>query len=176
MRAQCVPPRFVRTSLSTELGFALPSAWQREGEGVPLRLLVVEDSPGMRAFVRAALEEGGFAEVVEAANGFEALRLLPRERYDLVVTDINMPDIHGLEVLSFMRKSEQHANTPVIIVSTESAQRDRDRGMALGANDYLTKPFEPAALRAAVRRVLESTSKRSARPAPPRPSMKRDDK
>ena len=64
----------------------------------------------MRAFVRAALEEGGFAEVTEAGNGFEALRLLPRERYDLVVTDINMPDIHGLELISFMRKSEVHAD------------------------------------------------------------------
>ena len=137
---------------------------------MPLRVLVVEDSPGMRAFVRAALEEGGFADVVEAANGFEALRLLPRERYDLVVTDINMPDIHGLEVLSFMRKSEQHALTPVIIVSTEAGQRDRERGMALGANAYLTKPFEPESLRATARRVLES-AKRDVRAAP-----KRDEK
>ena len=102
----------------------------------------------MRSFVRATLEDGEFAEVTEAANGFEALRLLPRERYDLVVTDINMPDIHGLELLSFMRKSEVHAVTPVIIVSTENAQRDRERGMALGANAYLTKPFDPEALRA----------------------------
>lgn len=110
----------------------------------------------MRSFVRATLEEGGFAEVVEAGNGFEALRLLPRERYDLVVTDINMPDIHGLELLSFMRKSESHADTPVIIVSTESAQRDRERGMALGANAYLTKPFDPETLRATARRVVSS--------------------
>lgn len=114
----------------------------------------------MRAFVRAALEEGGFADVLEAANGFEALRYLPRERYDLVVTDINMPDIHGLELLSFMRKSEMHALTPVIIVSTESAQRDRERGMALGANAYLTKPFEPEVLRATARKVLAEAPKR----------------
>ena len=123
----------------------------------------------MRAFVRAALEEGGFADVVEAANGFEALRLLPRERYDLVVTDINMPDIHGLEVLSFMRKSEQHAQTPVVIVSTESAQRDRERGMALGANAYLTKPFEPELLRSTARRVLEAAAQR---PSLRTPSLK----
>jgi two-component system chemotaxis response regulator CheY len=124
--------------------------------GVPIRVLVVEDSPGMRAFVRATLEEGGHFDVTEAANGFEALRLLPRERYDLVVTDINMPDIHGLELLSFMRKSDVHATTPVIIVSTEAAQRDRERGMALGANAYLTKPFDPEALRATARRVVEA--------------------
>lgn len=113
----------------------------------------------MRAFVRAALEEGGFADVVEASNGFEALRLLPRERYDVVVTDINMPDIHGLEVLSFMRKSEAHATTPVVIVSTEGAERDRERGMALGANAYLSKPFEPENLRATLRRVLHGSGK-----------------
>jgi two-component system chemotaxis response regulator CheY len=126
---------------------------------VAIRVLVVEDSPAMRTFVRAALEEGGFADVTEAANGFEALRLLPRERYDLVVTDINMPDIHGLELISFMRKSEVHRTTPVIIVSTEGAQRDRDRGMALGANAYLTKPFEPDELRATARRVVEANEK-----------------
>jgi two-component system chemotaxis response regulator CheY len=110
----------------------------------------------MRAFVRAALEEGGLAHVTEAGNGFEALRLLPRERYDLVVTDINMPDIHGLELISFMRKSEVHRTTPVIIVSTEGAQRDRERGIALGANAYLTKPFDPEELRATARRLMAS--------------------
>jgi two-component system chemotaxis response regulator CheY len=115
----------------------------------------------MRSFVRATLEDGGFADVTEAANGFEALRLLPRERWDLVVTDINMPDIHGLELLSFMRKSEAHAVTPVIIVSTEAAQRDRERGMALGANAYLTKPFDPEALRATARRVVDAHLKRT---------------
>lgn len=121
-----------------------------------IRVLVVEDSPAMRTFVRATLEEGGLCDVTEAANGFEALRLLPRERYDLVVTDINMPDIHGLELISFMRKGELHRNTPVIIVSTEGALRDRERGMALGANAYLTKPFEPEALRDVARRVVEA--------------------
>lgn len=122
-----------------------------------IRVLVVEDSPAMRAFVRAALEDGGL-EVTEAGNGFEALRLLPRERYDLVVTDINMPDIHGLELISFMRKSDVHRATPVIIVSTEGAQRDRERGIALGANAYLTKPFDPEALRSTARRLLEEAA------------------
>ncbi len=107
----------------------------------------------MRAFVRAALEEGGF-DVTEAGNGFEALRLLPRERFDLVVTDINMPDIHGLELISFIRKSEALRSLPVIIVSTEGADRDRDRGLALGANAYLTKPFDPEVLRATVSQLV----------------------
>lgn len=123
-----------------------------------LRVLVVEDSHAMRAFVRAALEDEGMAEVTEAANGFEALRLLPREAFDVVLTDINMPDIHGLELLSFMRKSELHKATPVIIVSTEGAQRDRERAASLGANAYLSKPFEPDRLRALVREVLSGRS------------------
>lgn len=126
---------------------------------MPPRVLIVEDSPAMRTYLRTALEDGNFADVTEAANGFEALRLLPRERYDAVVTDINMPDIHGLELLSFMRKSEAHVHTPVVIVSTEGAARDRERGMALGANAYLTKPFQPEELRQALRRVLEAAAR-----------------
>ena len=71
------------------------------------------------------------------------LRLLPRGPYDLVITDINMPDINGLELISFIRKSESHKATPVLIISTQSSERDRARGLSLGANGYLIKPFSP---------------------------------
>src|SRR3954469_14441421 len=103
----------------------------------------------MRAFVRAALEAFhgvGDMDIVEAESGFDALRLLPRGPYDLVITDINMPDINGLELISFIRKSDQHRSTPVLIISTQSSERDRERGMALGANAYLIKPFTPELL------------------------------
>ena len=114
------------------------------------RILVVEDSFSMRSFVRSALESDGSGlsdvEVVEAASGFDALRLLPRGPYDLVITDINMPDINGLELLSFIRKSELHKSTPVLIISTQSSERDRERGLSLGANGYLVKPFTSEAL------------------------------
>src|SRR5204862_6852047 len=98
----------------------------------------------MRSFVRSALETGaelGEVDVVEASSGFEALRLLPRGPYDLVITDINMPDINGLELVSLIRKSDAHKRTPVLIISTQSSERDRTRGLALGANGYLIKPF-----------------------------------
>jgi len=121
---------------------------------VPVRILVVEDSSAMRAFVRATLEEDGDVEVHEAGSGFEALRVLPRERFDAVIVDINMPDINGLELVSFMRKSEAHRQTPLVIISTEAAERDRERGLALGANAYLSKPFTPEALRATLRDLL----------------------
>jgi two-component system, chemotaxis family, chemotaxis protein CheY len=119
---------------------------------VSLRILIVEDSHAMRAFVRATLEEAG-AEVTEASSGFEALRILPRERFDLVVVDINMPDINGLELVSFMRKSDAHAGTPLVIISTEASAKDRERGLALGANAYLSKPFEPDQLRELVQQL-----------------------
>ncbi len=105
----------------------------------------------MRAFVRAALTsagELGQLEIVEAQSGFDALRLLPRGAWDLVITDINMPDINGLELISFIRKSEAHRSTPILIISTASSERDRERGMTLGASGYLVKPFTAEALAA----------------------------
>ena len=114
------------------------------------RVLIVDDSASMRAFVRAALEEPGLGseqlEVVEAASGFDALRLLPRGPYALVITDINMPDINGLELVRFIRGNEQHQTTPVVLISTQSSERDQKRGLALGADAYLAKPFTEEAL------------------------------
>lgn len=122
-----------------------------------LRVLIVDDSSAMRAFVRAALEEDGSVDVVESTSGFEALRILPRESFDVVIVDVNMPDINGLELVSFLRKTPQHKNTPVIIISTEASSRDQERGIALGANAFLSKPFEPEELRALVARTRQGT-------------------
>lgn len=111
----------------------------------------------MRAFVRTALVTSlglGELEVAEAKSGFDALRLLPRGAWDLVITDINMPDINGLELISFLKNSEAHHATPVLIISTASAERDRERGLKLGARGYLTKPFSVEALAEQVRAVL----------------------
>ena len=108
----------------------------------------------MRAFVRAALEGEGGLRVEEAASGFEALRVLPRQTFDLVIVDINMPDINGLELVAFMRSNDDHRETPVVIISTEASERDRQRGLDLGANDFLSKPFEAEALKAVVERLL----------------------
>ncbi len=122
------------------------------------RILVVEDSPSMRAFVRGALEAGPSAAgellVVEATSGFDALRLLPRGPYALVITDINMPDINGLELVRFIRSSEQHRATPVILISTQSSERDQQRGLSLGADAYLAKPFTEEALCALAQELL----------------------
>ena len=122
------------------------------------RILLVEDSASMRAFVRSALESDATAlvdlEVVEAASGFDALRMLPRGAWDLVITDINMPDINGLELLRFIRGSEKHKGVPVLLISTQSSERDKERGLSLGADAYLVKPFSPEQLLELVRKYL----------------------
>jgi two-component system, chemotaxis family, chemotaxis protein CheY len=119
----------------------------------PVRVLVVEDSATMRAFLSAALEPSGY-EVATAKSGFEALKVLQRERFHLIITDINMPDINGLELVRFIRESPAQKDTPLIIVSTDGRERDRERGMKLGANAYLVKPFGPEELLEAARRCL----------------------
>ena len=120
------------------------------------RILIVEDSPTMRSLLTSSLEElEGAVKIVEVASGFEALRHLPRERFDLIVTDINMPDINGLELVSFVKSNAAYRDIPLVIVSTEGSERDRDKGIGLGADAYLVKPFEPEALRDIARRLLE---------------------
>jgi two-component system chemotaxis response regulator CheY len=118
-------------------------------------ILIVEDSPTMRALLTSALEGLDTpVKVTEAESGFEALRQLPRNSYDLIVTDINMPDINGLELISFVRNNSSYRTIPLVIVSTESSERDRDKGVGLGADAYLAKPFEPDELRDIVRDLL----------------------
>ncbi|NOU32996.1 MAG: response regulator [Polyangiaceae bacterium] len=124
-----------------------------------VRVLLVEDSASTRSFIRAILEgvrEGALAgcTVQEATSGFDAMRLLPRGPYDLVLTDINMPDINGLEVIQFVRKSPHHKDTPLVIISTQTSERDIARALALGATAYLRKPFVPEELVATLERVL----------------------
>lgn len=117
---------------------------------MPPNILIVDDSSAMRAYVRATLETELQAVISEAGSGFEALRLLPRGSFDLVIVDINMPNINGLELISFMRKSESHGTTPLLIISTEASPRDRERALSLGADAYLAKPFTSEQLLQAV--------------------------
>ena len=118
------------------------------------KILIAEDSPTMRSLIVSTISAMGDYETVEAANGFEALRILPREKVDLIITDINMPDINGLELVSFIRSNENYRTTPLLIISTEGSERDREKGLALGANAYLVKPFAPHQLQELVRKYL----------------------
>jgi two-component system chemotaxis response regulator CheY len=118
------------------------------------KILVVEDSPMTRSLIISSLEEVGDFTIVEAANGFQALRKLPEVSPDLVITDINMPDINGLEVVRFVKQSENFKHIPVIIVTTEGRDVDKERGLRLGADRYLVKPFEPGQLQQFVQELL----------------------
>ena len=105
----------------------------------------------------SAIEALGEFRFVEASSGFDALRLLPREKVDLILTDINMPDINGLELISYLRSNANYLAVPVFIISTEGSQKDIDKGKSLGANEYLVKPFDPDRLRALVASYLNSS-------------------
>jgi two-component system chemotaxis response regulator CheY len=113
----------------------------------------------MRALLVSALEDlEGPLKITEVESGFEALRQLPRESYDLILTDINMPDINGLELVSFVKTNAAYRSIPLVIVSTEGSGRDRDKGMSLGADAYLVKPFDAEDLRQIALALLSRSS------------------
>ena len=118
-------------------------------------ILVVDDSSTTRSLIASHLSECGDYDVMEAATGFEALKMLPARKVDLIITDINMPDINGLELISFVRDNPIYHDIPTIIISTEDSEEDRRRGMQLGAEAYIVKPFTIEELRDAVERILE---------------------
>ncbi len=117
-------------------------------------ILIVEDSATTRALIRAVIDEIGEFETVEASSGFEALKMLPQQQYDLIITDINMPDINGLELINFVRNNPRFTHLPIVIVSTERSEEDKKRGMALGATAYVTKPFKSFELQEIIKKTI----------------------
>ena len=116
--------------------------------------LIVDDSTVTRSLIRAAIEDIEDLNIEEAHSGFEALKILPRQSFDILLVDINMPDINGLELLNFIKTNEHYKTIPVIIISTESSEEDRKKGISLGAAGYLTKPFSPDDLQETVKKHL----------------------
>jgi two-component system chemotaxis response regulator CheY len=120
-------------------------------------ILIADDSPTMRAMLVSTIEMLGDFRIVEVSSGFDALRLLPREKVDLILTDINMPDINGLELISYLRTNSNYLSIPVFIISSEGSRKDIEKGKLLGANEYLIKPFDPARLQALISYYLCGT-------------------
>jgi len=106
------------------------------------RVLIVEDSPTMRQLLRFALRRLPDVEVVEASDGMDGLRKVTSDAFDLALVDINMPVMDGLKLISMIRSEQRLAEMPIAVITTEGAQEDRERAMALGANEYLTKPIQ----------------------------------
>ena len=118
-----------------------------------ISVLVVDDEPRVLRFVRAELESDGY-RVLIASNGRQAIELHESERPALVILDLIMPDLDGFEVL---RRIRVNARTPVIVLTARASDVDKIRGLDLGADDYLTKPFNPEELAARMRAVLRRT-------------------
>lgn len=119
-----------------------------------LKVLIVEDSRATREMLAAAVQTIGRVEVHTVVSGFEALKVLPRHRFALIITDLNMPDINGLELINFVKKNPHYRETPLVVVTTEGRELDRSRGFQLGASEYVVKPFDPQQIAELVKRYL----------------------
>jgi two-component system, chemotaxis family, chemotaxis protein CheY len=118
-------------------------------------ILIVDDSATIRRMVRAALQAVAEAQFVEAETGLEAIERLAFAPVGLIVLDLNMPDMHGLEVLRFVRAHAAYRDTPVLVLTTRQDDASRAAALAAGATAYVTKPFAPATLAAEARKLLE---------------------
>ena len=105
-------------------------------------ILVVEDSPTMRQLISFAMKRIPDARVIEATDGVDALKKLSSDKIDLILCDINMPVMDGLKLVSLVRGNATFKDIPIIMVTTEGAEEDRKRALAIGANAYLPKPIQ----------------------------------
>ena len=120
------------------------------------QILIVDDSPTIRRMVKASLAAlSGPCEFVEAASGLEAIERLALGPIELMVLDLNMPDMHGLEVLGFVRAHSKYRQVPVIILTTRGDEASRAAALEAGATAYMTKPFTPGTLVTKARELLE---------------------
>ena len=119
-------------------------------------ILVVDDSPTIRKMVRAAL--GGLQDVgfIEVGSGLQAIETLAMNPVRMVVLDLNMPDMHGLDVLKFLRSHSQYRALPVMVLTTRGDELSREQVLEAGATSYMTKPFSPSFLVSSVRELLDA--------------------
>lgn len=115
-------------------------------------ILIVDDSGSFRTVVRLALQKAGFT-VVEAADGVEALKRVAEHKVNLVVCDVNMPNMDGITFVKQLKQSAAHKFLPVIMLTTEAQEAKKAEGKAAGARAWITKPFQPSQLVDAVHRL-----------------------
>lgn len=120
------------------------------------KVLIIDDSQAMRRSIVYALQRLEDLMCLEAQDGAEELKRLAAERFDIILTDINMPVMDGLKLISHVRGEESpHKTTPIVVISTESAPEDRRRALALGANAYLVKPLRANVVLETVKQLLK---------------------
>ena len=118
------------------------------------KVLFVEDSLTMRRIIANSLKQVGFENIIEAENGAEALEKLAGQAIDLVVTDWNMPEMNGAELVQVLRSLPQYQEVPIVMVTTRGMQEDVITAMKLGVNGYIIKPFTPEVLGEKIKSVL----------------------
>ena len=119
------------------------------------KILIVEDSPTMRQLIIFALKRIRNLKVVEAGDGVDGLKKLLSDTFHLVIVDINMPVMDGLKMISLIRKDNVYKSIPIIIITTEGGEEDKERAMALGANAYITKPISAPYVLNVVKELLK---------------------
>jgi two-component system chemotaxis response regulator CheY len=129
----------------------------RASLGLVPEILVVDDSKIMREMVVACLRAQSAASFTHASSGLEALEKLSLRTFDLVVLDLNMPDIGGYEVLEFVRSQDNLRKLPILVVTTRGDEGSKTRALESGASGFMTKPFSPEAILAEVRSLLSGS-------------------
>ena len=127
------------------------------------KILIVDDSPTIRKMVRVSLQDLDSSEFIEAGTGLEAIEHLAVTRVQLIVLDLNMPDMHGIDVLKFVRRNPHYGSIPVIVLTTRGDDTSRQTAHQAGATSYMTKPFAPQTLAKTVRDLLHTAVDVSAR-------------
>jgi two-component system chemotaxis response regulator CheY len=119
-------------------------------------ILIVDDSFPMRAVIKKVIKASGFniGELFEAGNGKQALQILNEQWLDLVLTDYNMPDMNGLELLKAMKSQETLTDIPVVIITTEGSDQRVEEFLSQGAVAYIKKPFTPEQIKSHLNRIL----------------------
>jgi len=119
-----------------------------------MKLLIVDDSTMLRDMLSYALNEGGYNDVVEAVDGVDGLEKAKSTVFDLIITDVNMPNMDGLTYIEELRKIPQYNKTPILVLTTERSDEMKTKGKAAGATGWIVKPFVPDQLLKAVNIVL----------------------
>ncbi len=120
----------------------------------PKTILFVEDSPTMRRIIANSLRQVGFDDIIEAENGVDALEKVEGRKIDLVVTDWNMPEMNGAELVKTLREMPAYAEVPIVMITTRGMKDDVMTAMKLGVNGYIVKPFTPEILQEKLRSII----------------------
>lgn len=118
------------------------------------KVLFAEDSPTMRRIIVNSLKSIGFSDIIEAENGVDALNKLEGQVVDLIITDWNMPEMNGEELVKILRQNGQFKNTPILMITTRGMKDDVITAIKAGVNGYVVKPFTPDILKKKIENIL----------------------